>query len=174
MMKKSAGFTFIELMIVMSIVGVFIAVLTPTVLQQIDEAKVEGAVGQAREVLRTCDIVRVSPISSVRGADGIHVTHTYRPGYPAWTDASILTTQSNGDHLIPTENPFGFPYLFKMTERGCSVGIKLGFDLESWGGLTIEDHEGTKLLVVPDYRRDSNTTNWARRQKQFLDGEVFR
>lgn len=173
-MKKSAGFTLIELLIVMTIIAVFIAAFSPTVFQKIDEAKVEGAVGQAREVLRTCDIVRVSPLSSVRGADGVHVTHTYRAGYADWTDAAVLATQIKGDHAIPAENPFGYPYLFKMSERECTVGIKLGFELEAWGGLAIETYDDTSLLVVPDYRRDTRTTNWARRQKQFLDGEVFR
>lgn len=174
MRRNQHGFTTIELLVVLAILGMLTVLLVPSIRQPILNAKIEGSVEKARQVLATCDLVRVRPISSVRNPITLQVTHTYGPTYPSWTDAAVLAASLTGSHALPSENPFGRPYLFKMYPETCVVAVELDQVIDGWMGFQTETDGVRTKIIVGSSANTSLAPNWVLHQKRILNAETFR
>ncbi len=117
-MKKNAGFTLMELMVVIAIIGIISAIATPNVISWLSTQKLNSA---AREIQSTIQDIRVQSIKNRTriwleldnaGNDYFLIqewkngsTHTTRKNLPAGVE--ITNVSFNGDHL--GFNPRGFP-----------------------------------------------------------------
>lgn len=174
MRGRQAGFTLIEMMVVILIISVMVLILMPDIWQPIRDAKIKGGIAQAKEIVAACDLVRVSPISSTRDTSNQKVTTTYGPLYPSWTDAAVLKTKLSTDYALPTENPMGRPYYFKMTERSCSVAVELDELIDGWEGYDLEAAGSRTRIIVGTPARSMGGPGWVQHQKRLLSGETIR
>lgn len=174
MRRRQAGFTVIEMMVVILIIGVLTTFLMPSIWQPIRDAKITGGVAQAKEIVSACDLLRVTPTSSTRDTSNQKVTPIYGPLYASWTDATVLSNKLSSDYSLPTENPFGRPYYFKMTERTCSVAVELDELIDGWAGYDLETAGTRTRIVINTPARSMTGPAWVQHQKRLLNGETFR
>lgn len=175
MNKSQQGFTLLELAAVLGILAIIASFLVPVIFEPIRNAKIEGGIEQAKGILASCDLARVKPVASVRAANGVTVTNTYRSDYNSWTNASTLQTILGAGHKMATTNPFGRPYLFKMSSAGCLVALELDSLIDGWAGYQTEVQGGrTRIIVGSSNRKSSVAPEWVRHQKRILSGETFR
>lgn len=174
MAKRQAGFTLIELTITLAVIAILTWFLVPNIWQPIHEAKIRGAVGQAKEVVAACDLVRVTPVSTSRDPSSQKVTKVYGPLYTSWTDATVIKAQLSTDYAVPTVNPFGRPYYFKMSERSCSVAVELDELIDGWEGYELETVGTRTRIVVGTSVRKMAGPGWVQQQNRFLSGEIIR
>nr|CEK42035.1 hypothetical protein PQBR57_0082 [Pseudomonas fluorescens SBW25] len=163
-----------EMMVVLLIIGVLTVFLMPSIWQPIRDAKIKGGVAQAKEIVSACDQLRVTPISSLRDASNQKVTPTYGPLYASWTDATVLSNKLSSGNSLPTENPFGRPYYFKMTERTCSVAVELDELIDGWEGYDLETAGTRTRIVISKPARSMTGPAWVQHQKRLLTGETIR
>lgn len=174
MRARQAGFTLIELMVVLAILSLMMAFLVPMIAEPIRHSKIRGAVEQAKEIVVACNLVRLNPVSSVRNPITLAVTHTYQPQYTSWTQATTLKAKLSAEYQLPTENPFSRPYYFKLTERSCSVAVELDDLIDGWEGYETETAGTRTRIIVSNSTRSMAGPSWVQHQKQFLNGESVR
>ena len=168
------GFTIIEMMIVLAIFAIILFFMVPMISEPIRNAKIKGAVEQAKEVVAACNLVRMTPVSSFRDPVNLKVTHTYGPEYTGWTDVSILKSKLSTEYDLPALNPFDKPYLFKMTQKACSVAVELDQLVDGWEGYAVETAGSSTRIIVSTSTRSTSGPAWVQHQKQFLTGETVR
>jgi prepilin-type N-terminal cleavage/methylation domain-containing protein len=174
MRAQQAGFTAIEMVVVFAIIAIILAFLMPLIAEPIDQARIKGAVSQAKEIVAACNVARVSPTSTSRNSSTQLVTSTYGPGYSSWTNVSVLKSLLSSDYVIPDENPFGNPYYFKMTEKACTVAVELDWTVDGWEGYEIESGVSGTRIIIPTPARSTAGPAWVRHQKRLLTGESIR
>lgn len=171
---RQAGFTLLEITVVMAIIAVILAFMTPYIMEPIRNAKITGAVSQAKEVVSACNLVRVGAASFSRDSVNYKVYSSYGPLYSGWTDAKTLKTQLAPDYYLPTVNPFGMPYLFKMTEKTCTAAVDLDTQVPGWEGYETEDIGSRTRIVVGLPVRGGGGPVWIQHQKRVLNAETIR
>lgn len=171
---RQGGFTAIELVVVLAIMTIVLSFMTPLIMEPIRHAKIKGAIAQAKEIVSSCNLVRVSPISTTRNPTNQRVTSTYGPVYMSWTNVTTLKSRLATGYVLPTENPFGRPYLFKMTDKACTVAVELDVAIEGWEGYDIEQSGTRTRIVVGTPARSMAGPSWVQHQKRLLTGESIR
>lgn len=174
MKHRQAGFTVIELIVTMSVIAIMTWYLTPDMWRPINNAKIAGGVAQAKRIVSACNLVRVSPISTSRDTATQKVTKVYGPEYSAWTNVSVLNAKLSADYNLPTENPLGRPYYFKMTERTCVVAVELDELIEGWEGYELETAGTRTRIIVGTPTSSMAGPSWVQEQNRFLTGETIR
>ncbi|OZB34345.1 MAG: hypothetical protein B7X51_01790 [Pseudomonas sp. 34-62-33] len=174
MRVRQAGFTVIEMGVVLAIIAIILSFMLPVIAEPIDHAKINGAVSQAKEIVAACDVARVSPTSTTRNSTTLFVTSTYGPTYSAWTNVSVLKGMLSTDYVIPDENPFGNPYYFKMTGKSCSVAVELDWEVDGWRGYDLEKVGTRSRIIVATPARSTAGPAWVQHQKRLLTGESIR
>lgn len=172
--ERQAGFTMIELTVTLAVIAILTWFLVPNIWQPIRDAKISGGISQAKEIVAACDLVRVTPISSSRDPINQKVTKNYGPEYSVWTDASVLKGKLSTDYSIPTENPLGRPYYFKMTARSCSVAVELDELIDGWEGYELETAGARTRIIVGTPARSMAGPGWVQQQNRLLTGEIIR
>ncbi|MBL0466705.1 prepilin-type N-terminal cleavage/methylation domain-containing protein [Aeromonas veronii] len=119
-MKKQAGFTLIELVIVIIILGILAVTAAPKFLNLQDDAKKSAAQGVQAAVSSSAQLVysksalegeeRVSS-AAVTGSDGTSIDTAY--GYPKATDAGIKNAVTIDGSWKGSEATTGSSYQFK-------------------------------------------------------------
>ena len=134
--KHSAGFSLVEILVVLVIMGLLISVVAPTVLNQADDARVQKVQADFKAIGTALKLYRLDN----------YVYPTSEQGLEALVEASTLDPEprnfKKGGYLpeLPLD-PWGRPYLY------LSPGENGEFDLYSLGADGLSGGEGQNADV---------------------------
>jgi len=127
MNKTMSGFTLIEILIVVVILGILGAVVVPNILSRPDTARVQAAQTDLRALSQTLEIYRLDNFQYPSSEQGLESLVDRPSGFPEpknWNPEGYLKK-------LPTD-PWGSPYLYEKTGRSYSL-ISLGADGQEGG-----------------------------------------
>ena len=118
--SRAAGFTLVELLVVLAILGMLAALVGPQVLNQLGGAKSKSAAIQIRDFEQALELYKLDVGRFPRSGEGLEALVRQPSGARGW----------NGPYLrkddVP-EDPWGNPYEYRVS--GSSVEItSLGSD----------------------------------------------
>ena len=128
-----SGFTLVEILVVITIIGLIMGLVGPRVLGYLGESKVKAAQIQIESFASALDLFYLDAGRYPSGAEGLAAL-VQRPG---------ATTSWNGPYLkngqVPND-PWGHPYLYRSPgERGAYDIVSLGSDGQEGGTGTAAD-----------------------------------
>ena len=127
MNKTMLGFTLIEILIVVVILGILGAVVVPNILSRPDTARVQAAQTDLRALSQTLEIYRLDNFQYPSSEQGLESLVDRPSGFPEpknWNPEGYLKK-------LPTD-PWGSPYLYEKTGSSYSL-ISLGADGQEGG-----------------------------------------
>ena len=127
MNKTTSGFTLIEILIVVVILGILGAVVVPNILSRPDTARVQAAQTDLRALSQTLEIYRLDNFQYPSSEQGLESLVDRPSGFPEpknWNPEGYLKK-------LPTD-PWGSPYLYEKTGSSYSL-ISLGADGQEGG-----------------------------------------
>lgn len=137
--KDDRGFTLVEILVVITIIGLIMGLIGPRVLNYLTESKAKAARIQIESLGSALDLYFLDNGRYPNSAEGINALVQRPPSAQAW----------NGPYLkggtVPVD-PWGKPYMYR------SPGQHGAYDLSSYGADGQEGGTGAAADV----------TNWAR------------
>ena len=127
MNKTMSGFTLIEILIVVVILGILGAVVVPNILSRPDTARVQAAQTDLRALSQTLEIYRLDNFQYPSSEQGLESLVDRPSGFPEpknWNPEGYLKK-------LPTD-PWGSPYLYEKTGSSYSL-ISLDADGQEGG-----------------------------------------
>ena len=127
MNKTISGFTLIEILIVVVILGILGAVVVPNILSRPDTARVQAAQTDLRALSQTLEIYRLDNFQYPSSEQGLESLIDRPSGFPEpknWNPEGYLKK-------LPTD-PWGSPYLYEKAGSSYSL-ISLGADGQEGG-----------------------------------------
>ena len=127
MNKTMSGFTLIEILIVVVILGILGAVVVPNILSRPDTARVQAAQTDLRALSQTLEIYRLDNFQYPSSEQGLESLIDRPSGFPEpknWNPEGYLKK-------LPTD-PWGSPYLYEKAGSSYSL-ISLGADGQEGG-----------------------------------------
>jgi general secretion pathway protein G len=118
-MKNARGFTLLELLVVVAIIGLLVAYVGPRYVSQIGKSETAAARAQIEALAKALDTFRLDTGHYPSAAQGLTALRDRPTGMMKW----------NGPYLqkdVPAD-PWGKPYVYRMP------GIKSDFELVSYG-----------------------------------------
>ena len=129
MKARNAGFTLIEVLVVVVIIGILGAVIVPNLLGRPDQARVTAAQSDIRSLANALDIYRLDNFQYPSTDQGLEALESKPTGFPEPKNYN----PEGYIKKLPTD-PWGSPYLYERTEEG--------FALYSYGADGQEGGEG--------------------------------
>lgn len=133
---RSRGFTLIEIMVVLMILGLLVALVAPNILGRGDEARVTTAEAQLRNISSALDLYRLDNghyPSSEQGLEALVNKPTGSPEPSNWNPEGYM-------NAIPTD-PWGNEYQY------VQPGSEGPYDLYSYGADGEEGGDGLKADI---------------------------
>ncbi len=134
-MKKIApaqkGFTLIEIMVVMVILGLLVAVVAPNILGRGEEARIQVAKTQISQISSALDLYKLDNFAYPATEQGLEALVTKPSGFP-----EPKNWNKNGYMKNVPVDPWNNPYQY------ISPGVNGPFDLYSFGPDGREGGEG--------------------------------
>lgn len=118
-MRTERGFTLLELLVVVAIIGLLVAYVGPRYVSQIGKSETAAARAQIEALAKALDTFRLDTGHYPSTTQGLTALRTKPAGEAKW----------NGPYLqkdVPTD-PWGKPYVYRVP------GMKNDFDLLSFG-----------------------------------------
>jgi general secretion pathway protein G len=129
--RHNRGFTLIEIMVVMVILGLLVAIVAPNIMGRSDQAKVTVAQAQLSNIGNALDLYRLDNShypSTQQGLEALVNKPTGSPEPKNWNADGYLKNAP--------EDPWGTPYQY------VSPGMEGAYDLYSLGSDGQESGEG--------------------------------
>jgi len=136
---RQAGFTLIEIMVVMVIIGLLMALVGPNLIGRSEKAKVQAAAMQIERLGTVLDTFRLDVGRYPTTQEGLQVLVQRPMGVERW-DGPYL---NKGIPKDPWDRPYiyrspgeaGRPYdLYSLGADGAPGGTDNNRDITSWGG----------------------------------------
>ena len=127
MNKTMSGFTLIEILIVVVILGILGAVVVPNILSRPDTARIQAAQTDLRALSQTLEIYRLDNFQYPSSEQGLESLVDRPSGFPEpknWNPEGYLKK-------LPSD-PWGSPYLYEKTGSSYSL-TSLGADGQEGG-----------------------------------------
>jgi general secretion pathway protein G len=132
---KSAGFTLLELLVVLVILGLLAAIATPQVMKYLSRARTQSAALQIHNLAASLDLYRLDVGHYPSQAEGLKSLVQAPPNTPTWSGPYVKRPEMLND-------PWGHPYNYRMPgEHG-------DYDLYSDGADNAVGGEGENQDVV--------------------------
>jgi general secretion pathway protein G len=125
--RGEAGFTLVEMLVVITIIGLIMALVGPRVLNYLTESKVKAARIQIQSFASALDLFYLDAGRFPSSGEGLDALVRPTPGVATW----------NGPYLrggsVPSD-PWGSPYIYRVPgEHGPYDLISLGSDRQEGG-----------------------------------------
>ena len=131
--RAEAGFTLVEMLVVIAIIGLIMGLVGPRVLGYLGESKVKAAKLQIESFSSSLDLFYLDVGRYPTGSEGLTAL-AQRPGNTAIWNGPYLKTGA-----VPTD-PWGHIYVYRApAERGPYAIVSLGSDGEAGGTGTAAD-----------------------------------
>lgn len=104
--KAEHGYTLMELLVVLAILGLLAAVATPYVTRYLDEAKVRTAKMEVANISSSLDLFRYDVGRYPTTQEGLNALLKAPPGVENWNGPYIKKTNGLND-------PWGHPYVYR-------------------------------------------------------------
>jgi general secretion pathway protein G len=135
--NPARGFTLIEILVVVVIVGILGAIIVPNLLGRPDQARVTAAQSDIRSLANALDIYRLDNFNYPSTDQGLEALVSKPAGFPE------PKNYSPGAYIksLPTD-PWGSPYIYERDSTNFSL-FSLGNDgVEGGEGLNADIHYG--------------------------------
>ena len=132
-LPRNAGFTLIEILVVIVILGILGAVVVPQLLSRPDTARVQAAQTDIRTLSAALDVYRLDNFNYPSSEQGLEALVTRPAGFPEpknWNPDGYIKT-------LPTD-PWGSPYIYERFDSQVSL-YSLGADGAEGGEGTAAD-----------------------------------
>ena len=137
--RRQAGFTLIEIMVVMVIIGLLMALVGPNLIGRSEKAKTQAAAMQIERLGTVLDTFRLDTGRYPTSQEGLNALVQRPQGMERW-DGPYLTKGIPKDpwdrpyvYRSPGEN--GRPYdIYSLGADGAPGGTDNNRDITSWGG----------------------------------------
>ena len=126
---RQSGFTLIEIMVVVVIIGILGALIIPNVIGRDDQARVTAAENDLRAIANALDIYKLDNFHYPSTDQGLEALVRPPSGFP-----EAKNWNPNGYLKKPPEDPWGTPYIYVASGRS--------FELYSLGADGAEGGEG--------------------------------
>jgi general secretion pathway protein G len=133
--QSQRGFTLIEILVVVVIIGILGAVIVPNLLGRPDQARVTAAESDLRNLSNALDIYRLDNFQYPSSDQGLEALVDKPNGFPEPKNYNPEGYIKN----LPTD-PWGSPYVYERTESG--------FRLMSMGADGTEGGEGLNADIL--------------------------
>lgn len=120
--KVNTGFTLIEILVVVVIVGILGAIIVPNLLGRPDQARITAAQSDIRALANALDIYRLDNFQYPSTDQGIEALASKPTGFPEPKNYNPEGYIKN----LPSD-PWGSPYVYERTESGFAL-FSLGAD----------------------------------------------
>jgi general secretion pathway protein G len=125
--RGEAGFTLLEMLVVLSIMGLLAAIIAPQVLKYLGTSRSQTAKVQIQNVVAALELYRLDVGSYPTQQQGLAAVVTAPPNTPGW----------NGPYLqkqAALSDPWGHPYLYRVPGKHGEVDVyTLGSDTAEGG-----------------------------------------
>lgn len=120
--KANAGFTLIEILVVVVIIGILGAIIVPNLLGRPDQARITAAQSDLRSLSNALDIYRLDNFQYPSTDQGLEALVIKPSGFPE-------PKNYNPEGYIKSlpSDPWGSPYVYERTESGFSL-FSMGAD----------------------------------------------
>ena len=132
-LPRNAGFTLIEILVVIVILGILGAVVVPQLLSRPDTARVQAAQTDIRTLSAALDVYRLDNFNYPSSEQGLEALVTRPAGFPEpknWNPDGYIKK-------LPTD-PWGSPYIYERFDSQVSL-YSLGADGAERGEGTAAD-----------------------------------
>jgi general secretion pathway protein G len=133
--RGEAGYTLMELLVVLAILGLLAAIATPLVLHYLDSAKVSTARTEIANLEASLDLFKYDAGHYPTTGEGLEALLKPPPGVDNWNGPYVKKTAGLKD-------PWGQPYHYR------SPGEHGEFDLFSYGADKEDKHAGEKPPIA--------------------------
>jgi general secretion pathway protein G len=125
--RREAGFTLLELLVVLAILGLLAAIIGPQVLRFLSGAKTQTARVQIQNIVAALELYKLDVGHYPTQAEGLNALVTAPPSEAGW----------NGPYLkreTAIKDPWGEPYIYKNPGQHGEVDVlTLGSDKAEGG-----------------------------------------
>ena len=120
--KANAGFTLIEILVVVVIIGILGAIIVPNLLGRPNQARITAAQSDLRSLSNALDIYRLDNFQYPSTDQGLEALVIKPSGFPE-------PKNYNPEGYIKSlpSDPWGSPYVYERTESGFSL-FSMGAD----------------------------------------------
>lgn len=135
--RREGGFTLVELLVVMAIIGLLAVLVAPRVIQYLGGAKVDTATVQVDRLAGVLDLYRLETGGYPSQEEGLAVLFDRPQNAVSWNGPYIRNRKSLTD---PWGNPYGYRYpgehgefdLYSLGADGREGGEGENRDINSW------------------------------------------
>ncbi len=134
MRSSEAGFTLIEMLVVITIIGLIVGLVGPRVLNYLSESKMKTAKIQIEGLSAALDLYYLDNGRYPASSEGLSALVQHPAASAGWNGPYLKTS------AVPVD-PWGHPYIYK------SPGDHTPYEIESYGSVGPEGGKSAKTMI---------------------------